>query len=118
MTTEYGPVDDTVSTGTGVDLTTAVGAGTTSGTLCVADISWFEDPFFGAPFFGQHSEGFFVHLEGVGNVQYTALTREPWPQVDGCFTLAASQTWANGAAVNKKISAGGPKANPNRGVQR
>jgi hypothetical protein len=118
MTTEYGPVSDSLSIGQGVHLTTASNAGASSTNLCVNDITWFEDPVFGAPSFGQHSEGFFVHLRGVGNVQYTAITRDAPLSVSGCFTLSAAQTWSSGTPVNKKISTGGANDMPNRGVKR
>jgi hypothetical protein len=118
VTTEYGPVDDTLSTGTGVTLTQSNGAGSNSTALVVNDASWFDDPSWGPPGFGQQSEGFFVHLQGVGNVEYTAVTREPWPSIGGTLTLAGPRTWEDNAGVNKRIYAAGAKAAPNRGVKR
>jgi hypothetical protein len=111
---EYTPVSDSLSVNQGVNLTTANGAGSSSTSLAVHDGTWFDDPADGVPGFGYNSEGFFVHLGGVGNVQYTAISRSAFPSVAATLTLSAAQTWSNGAAVNKKIYSGSA---PNRGVR-
>lgn len=100
---------DTTSRANGVDLTTATSAGSSSTSLPVADAGYFPDPQDGVPEFGMYADGFYVHIEGVGNVLYTAVN-----YVSNVITLASAQTWSNGAAINKKILSG---STPNRGLR-
>jgi hypothetical protein len=111
---EYLPVSDSISVNQGSHLTTATSAGASSTSLAVADGTWFPDPVYGNPGFGYFSSGFQVHLGGVGNVTYTAISRSAWPSKAATLTLSAAQTWSNGANVNLPISSG---TVPNRGVR-
>ena len=113
---------DSLSIARGVALTTATAAGTDSSTLPVADASWFPDPVpdgttnWGSPSVGQWAaSGYQIHIEGVGNVTFTDVTINAYPNNGGTITLAAPRTWASGADVNYSISAG---STPNRGVKR
>jgi hypothetical protein len=106
---EYLPVSDSLSIGQGVNLTQANGAGSSSTSLTVDDATWFDDPQDGAPSFGEQAGGFYVHINGVGNVQYTAIN-----YVSKVLTLASGQTWADNAAVNRRIASGSA---PNRGIR-
>jgi hypothetical protein len=110
----YLPVSDSLSVNQGKHLTTATSAGTGSTSLPVADGTWFPDPTPGASGFGYFSGGIQVHLGGVGNVTYTAISRSAYPSVAATLTLSSAQTWSNGANVNLPIFSG---TVPNRGVR-
>ena len=119
LVSDYALVDDSISRGRGVALTTATNTGTGSTNLCVADVTWFPDPKpggsvdWGAPGVGQWSGAYQAHVIGKGNVTYTDATITTAPA--GCLTLSSGATWASGVAVNYSISSGDK---PNRGVVR
>jgi hypothetical protein len=126
--THWRPVSDSLSTGTGVALTTTTGPGTSSTTLAVADVTWFPDPKpdgvqdWGAPDVGQWDGAYTIHLEGVGNVTYTdAVLSDDAPAATnraGTLQLAGLASWASGADVGYSQSVGGTTPAPNRGVAR
>lgn len=110
---EYLPVSDSLSINQGKHLTTATSAGTGSTSLPVADGTWFPNPAHGNSGFG-YGTTHQVHLGGVGNVTYTAISRSAYPSTAATITLASPQTWSNGANVNLPIGSG---TVPNRGVR-
>lgn len=77
----------------GVHLTTAVGAGTKSTTLVVADALYFQDGTWGSPLAGYQAD--WIAIGGTANaVQISSIN-----YATNTITLAAAKTWATGAKI-------------------